>query len=96
MSTPPLGARCRTCGRGVLVVGKSTVPVGTARRLAAVVAGADCDLAWNPEFLREGHAVEDALRPDRVVLGVELRHAPERSSDGRLRLRSSMPGSRWS
>ena len=60
---------------GSLVVGKSTVPVGTARRLADVVAGADCDLAWNPEFLREGHAVEDALSPDRVVLGVDSERA---------------------
>ncbi len=56
---------------GSLVVGKSTVPVGTAERLAASVAAADCDLAWNPEFLREGHAVDDTLRPDRVVMGVD-------------------------
>jgi UDPglucose 6-dehydrogenase len=42
---------------GSLVVGKSTVPVGTARTLAETIALADCDLAWNPEFLREGHAV---------------------------------------
>jgi UDPglucose 6-dehydrogenase len=56
---------------GSLVVGKSTVPVGTAERLATMVARADCDLAWNPEFLREGHAVDDTLRPDRVVMGVD-------------------------
>jgi UDPglucose 6-dehydrogenase len=55
---------------GSLVVGKSTVPVGTAERLAATLAQVDCDLAWNPEFLREGHAVDDTLRPDRVVMGV--------------------------
>ena len=57
---------------GDLVVGKSTVPVGTARRLAARVAGgADgAALAWNPEFLREGLAIEDTLRPDRLVYGL--------------------------
>jgi len=58
-----------------LVVGKSTVPVGTAAwvsgRLAALApAGGEALLAWNPEFLREGHGVEDSLRPDRIVLGV--------------------------
>lgn len=57
---------------GSLVVGKSTVPVGTAQRLLnrlkAVNPGAD--LAWNPEFLREGFAVEDTLRPNRLVVGV--------------------------
>jgi UDPglucose 6-dehydrogenase len=61
--------------RPCLVVGKSTVPVGTAgriaERLAALApAGATARLAWNPEFLREGHAVQDTLRPDRLVLGV--------------------------
>ncbi|MFE2425537.1 UDP-glucose dehydrogenase family protein [Streptomyces sp. NPDC059373] len=57
-------------GEGALVVGKSTVPVGTAQRLAGrLPAGAE--LAWNPEFLREGFAVRDTLSPDRLVLGVE-------------------------
>jgi UDPglucose 6-dehydrogenase len=61
--------------RPALVVGKSTVPVGSAARLAARLAelapaGADAELAWNPEFLREGYAVEDTLRPDRIVVGV--------------------------
>jgi UDPglucose 6-dehydrogenase len=61
--------------RECLVVGKSTVPVGTARRLldriyAFAPAGGLVDLAWNPEFLREGHAVADSLTPDRIVLGV--------------------------
>jgi nucleotide sugar dehydrogenase len=58
----------RTC----LVVGKSTVPVGTARRLAAELAHAcpEVELAWNPEFLREGSAVADSLSPDRIVAGV--------------------------
>ncbi|MFE9127852.1 UDP-glucose dehydrogenase family protein [Streptomyces sp. NPDC007148] len=52
-----------------LLVGKSTVPVGTAGRLAA--AYGDVEIAWNPEFLREGFAVDDTLRPDRLVFGVE-------------------------
>jgi UDPglucose 6-dehydrogenase len=57
---------------GDLVVGKSTVPVGTAERLAALVASQEPDvhLLWNPEFLREGHAVSDTPRPDRFVYGV--------------------------
>ncbi|GAA0237518.1 UDP-glucose/GDP-mannose dehydrogenase family protein [Cryptosporangium japonicum] len=55
---------------GALVVGKSTVPVGTASRLAARLREfGDVQLAWNPEFLREGFAVEDTLRPDRLVVG---------------------------
>jgi UDPglucose 6-dehydrogenase len=58
-----------------LIVGKSTVPVGTAARLAARIsglapAGAAAELAWNPEFLRQGFAVQDTLRPDRIVAGV--------------------------
>jgi UDPglucose 6-dehydrogenase len=70
---PHLDAAC-------LVAGKSTVPVGTARRLAARLAqvapaGAAVELAWNPEFLREGHAVADTLAPDRLVFGVESDHA---------------------
>jgi UDPglucose 6-dehydrogenase len=61
--------------RRSLVVGKSTVPVGTAQRLTRLLqdqapAGHDVELAWNPEFLREGFAVEDTLRPDRLVFGV--------------------------
>src|SRR5262245_13401548 len=58
--------------RPCLVVGKSTVPVGTARRLAAVLGQAcpGAELAWNPEFLREGAAVADTLSPDRIVVGV--------------------------
>ncbi len=58
-----------------ILVGKSTVPVGTAQRMADLLGslvpdGVDADLAWNPEFLREAHAVEDTLRPDRIVFGV--------------------------
>jgi UDPglucose 6-dehydrogenase len=61
--------------RPCLIVGKSTVPVGTAQVMAERLsrsssAGLTCELAWNPEFLREGHAVEDTMRPDRIVAGV--------------------------
>jgi len=57
---------------GSLVVGKSTVPVGTAARLRErlLKVNPKVDLAWNPEFLREGFAVEDTLRPNRLVVGV--------------------------
>ncbi|GFZ93171.1 UDP-glucose 6-dehydrogenase [Nesterenkonia alkaliphila] len=60
--------------KDALIVGKSTVPVGTAARLADLVQdttqeGVQVSLAWNPEFLREGFAVEDTLRPDRLVIG---------------------------
>lgn len=54
---------------GDLVVGKSTVPVGTAQRLAALVRPTGARLVWNPEFLREGFAVKDTLEPDRLVYG---------------------------
>jgi UDPglucose 6-dehydrogenase len=57
------------------IVGKSTVPVGTAQRLAdSILSGAgnfDLKIAWNPEFLREGNAIEDTLAPDRLVFGVD-------------------------
>jgi UDPglucose 6-dehydrogenase len=57
---------------GALVVGKSTVPVGTAQSLRDQLAQSapQADLAWNPEFLREGFAVEDTLTPNRLVVGV--------------------------
>jgi UDPglucose 6-dehydrogenase len=57
---------------GNIVVGKSTVPVGTASRLASLVEAQEqtAHLVWNPEFLREGHAVSDTLNPDRLVYGV--------------------------
>ena len=62
-----------------VIVDKSTVPVGTAREVARVVrktnADADFDVASNPEFLREGSAIGDFMRPDRVVLGVESERA---------------------
>jgi UDPglucose 6-dehydrogenase len=59
-----------------VIFGKSTVPVGTARRLGAraraLAPAADAvEVAWNPEFLREGYAVQDTLHPDRIVLGVD-------------------------
>jgi len=68
--------------RPCLVVGKSTVPVGTAERVATRLAeiapvGDAAEIAWNPEFLREGYAVQDTLHPDRLVVGVRSRHAED-------------------
>jgi UDPglucose 6-dehydrogenase len=62
--------------RSAVIVGKSTVPVGTAaevglRARALASDGVDVEVAWNPEFLREGFAVQDTLNPDRIVLGVQ-------------------------
>ncbi len=65
-----------------VVVGKSTVPVGTAERLAALLAPAGATLMWNPEFLREGHAVEDTLHPNRLVYGVADGQAGEQATAG--------------
>jgi UDPglucose 6-dehydrogenase len=64
---------------GSLVVGKSTVPVGTAQLLRdqLAISAPQADLAWNPEFLREGFAVEDTLRPNRLVVGVVNDRAEE-------------------
>jgi UDPglucose 6-dehydrogenase len=68
----------RHMSREIVVVTKSTVPVGSARKVAAAVAK-EAKFAFhmcsNPEFLKEGAAVEDFMRPDRVVLGVESAHA---------------------
>jgi UDPglucose 6-dehydrogenase len=66
--------------RPALVVGKSTVPAGTAQRMSDVVtslapAASGVEVAWNPEFLREGFAVEDTLHPDRLVFGVRSAQA---------------------
>ncbi|EDY59797.1 MULTISPECIES: UDP-glucose/GDP-mannose dehydrogenase family protein [Streptomyces] len=66
--------------RDSLIVGKSTVPVGTTRTLTRRVTsqlrpGVDTEVAWNPEFLREGFAVQDTLHPDRLVVGVTSPHA---------------------
>lgn len=64
-----------------VIVDKSTVPVGTARNVKRIIAetspGADFDVASNPEFLREGAAITDFMRPDRVVIGVESERAQE-------------------
>jgi UDPglucose 6-dehydrogenase len=60
---------------GSVVVGKSTVPAGTAARVAASVQSVGAELVWNPEFLREGFAVQDTLRPDRIVMGVSADRA---------------------
>lgn len=60
--------------RPAVIVGKSTVPVGTAAELsnrAVRLANVDVEIAWNPEFLREGYAVQDTLHPDRIVVGVQ-------------------------
>jgi UDPglucose 6-dehydrogenase len=76
---PHLRRRC-------LVVGKSTIPVGTARSLTTRLrelapAGAEVELAWNPEFLREGTAVQDSISPDRLVFGVTSSWAADRLRD---------------
>ena len=71
----------RAAPDGVVIVTKSTVPVGTNRKVREVVAAAnpalDFDVASNPEFLREGAAIDDFMRPDRVVVGVETERAAE-------------------
>jgi UDPglucose 6-dehydrogenase len=68
------GALAPLLRRPALIVGKSTVPAGTAQRMSDLVASLapveGVEVAWNPEFLREGFAVEDTLRPDRLVFGV--------------------------
>ncbi|CAL9617265.1 UDP-glucose dehydrogenase family protein [Streptomyces sp. enrichment culture] len=61
---------------GALIVGKSTVPVGTAARLAERLPHAE--VAWNPEFLREGCAVQDTLHPERIVVGTNSPEAEAR------------------
>jgi len=72
--------------RSTLVIGKSTIPVGTTRRLlararAAAPAGDLVELAFNPEFLREGYAVQDSLTPDRIVFGVVSEQAEQLMRD---------------
>ena len=72
-----------------VIFGKSTVPVGTAARLGArarelAPVGDAVEVAWNPEFLREGYAVQDTLHPDRIVLGIDSNrpgHAEEVARD---------------
>jgi len=80
--------------RPAVILGKSTVPVGTAARLAARLreiapVGADAQLGWNPEFLREGFAVEDTLHPDRIVIGVDPEY-PGRVEEVARRVYASM------
>jgi UDPglucose 6-dehydrogenase len=77
-----IGSLAPLISRPVVVFGKSTVPVGTAERLRELARqlspiGDGIELAWNPEFLREGHAIRDTLHPDRLVLGTA------RDADGR-------------
>merc|ERR1711938_94849 len=71
----------RAARHHVVVVTKSTVPVGTNRQVRETVAAAnpelDFDVASNPEFLREGAAIEDFMKPDRVVVGVETDRAAQ-------------------
>ena len=71
-----VGSIAAATTKDCVIAGKSTVPVGSARRLADLARasardGVRVDLVWNPEFLREGYAVEDTLSPDRMVLGAE-------------------------
>jgi len=67
--------------RKALVVGKSTVPAGTAARMEKLMRSLtptkDVELAWNPEFLREGLAVQDTMHPDRLVFGVNSEWAEQ-------------------
>lgn len=76
----------RSITRDSVIVGKSTVPVGSARRLKSVIEqekrdGIEIGFAWNPEFLREGFAVQDTLHPDRLVVGTD-----SASADATLRM----------
>lgn len=75
----------RNAEKYTLVVTKSTVPAGTGKKVADIIRNAnptlEFDVASNPEFLREGSAIEDFMRPDRVVVGVESKRAEEVISD---------------
>lgn len=78
---PQLGRLLRP---GCVLVTKSTVPVGTAARLPHLLGRDDLPVAANPEFLREGHAVEDFLHPDRVVVGTDPADSPAAHRVARL------------
>ncbi|KQT02237.1 UDP-glucose dehydrogenase family protein [Cellulomonas sp. Leaf395] len=67
---------------GDVVAGKSTVPVGTAEAIAEAIEATGAVLVWNPEFLREGFAVEDTLHPDRLVYGLPTDDDGEPTADG--------------
>ncbi|BCT75314.1 UDP-glucose 6-dehydrogenase [Sinomonas cyclohexanicum] len=86
-----LESAAREVGRlakaGAAVVGKSTVPVGTVQRVREWLGGADVELAWNPEFLRQGTAVKDSLIPDRLVYGVQEAHDGSGAGTGRRAVR---------
>jgi UDPglucose 6-dehydrogenase len=73
------GEIAKAITRYTVVVTKSTVPVGTGREVARIIRetqpAAEFDVASNPEFLREGAAIEDFMKPDRVVIGVESQRA---------------------
>jgi len=75
----------RVGNRYILVVTKSTVPAGTGRKITEIMKESnpklDFDVASNPEFLREGSAIEDFMRPDRVIVGVESKRAEELISE---------------
>lgn len=69
-----------------LILGKSTVPVGTAEKLQELAdsltkPGSSVEIAWNPEFLREGFAVKDTLTPDRIVVGVNTKRAQSKAEE---------------
>ena len=66
---------------GDVVAGKSTVPVGTAAELAPRIEATGAALVWNPEFLREGWAVQDTIDPDRMVVGVDDSEVGSRAAD---------------
>ena len=75
--------------RPAVIYGKSTVPVGTAARLSRLAQhmapiGGGVEVAWNPEFLREGYAVQDTLHPDRIVLGIDSQHKGRAEDIARL------------
>ncbi|MGW5732919.1 MULTISPECIES: hypothetical protein [Streptomyces] len=77
--SPPSASSARLKGPAVLTV-KSTVPVGTAPRVRDLPhefapAGDATEVTWNPELLREAFAIQDTLRPDRLVLGFETEHS---------------------
>ena len=71
----------KSSSKYILVITKSTVPAGTGKKVAETIRKAnpslDFDVASNPEFLREGSAIEDFMRPDRVIVGVESKRAEE-------------------